>query len=425
MDAAEQGRGALEGAQIITLPGQEIIKVRATPYVWRPAIELPRQQWVYGYELQRGQLSAIIAPGASGKSTYIMARAINMAGGVARFRQRVWNGPHKVWYWNLEDSRLHMERMLQAFCLLYQIQPEEIEGRLFLDSAVVNPPGDAVEYEPQILKLATEERERGFTLHRPFIDALVAELRDRQIDHLDIDPFVSSHGVSENDSGSIDKVTKEWARVAAAANCSISLAHHVRKVEGRDVTVLDARGSSSLAATCRSMLVINGMNAETADKCGVERNEGWRYFSVTDGKNNRAPTPESDWYRKEGVGLGNGNDLGPEDKVAAITRFVPPSIFGGLTPEKLRWVQDAIKGDHRTREHFKSGGSQTCQYGPLWVGNVIADALGLSLDHPADLAKVKNLQRVWLDNGLLARVERDNGRSEMKWHVTVGQNVLD
>jgi hypothetical protein len=109
------GRAAMEDENVIRPEGW--VKVQATPYVWRDPATLPRQQFLYGFELQRGHVSALVAPGAAGKSTYLMARALCMATGTARFRQQVWNGPHNVWLWNLDDKRVHLERMLHAFCL--------------------------------------------------------------------------------------------------------------------------------------------------------------------------------------------------------------------------------------------------------------------------------------------------------------------
>ena len=49
----------------------------------------------------------------------------------------------------------------------------------------------------------------------PIVDALVAVLVARQIDHLVVDPFVSSHDASENDSMAKDHIFKAWGRVDA------------------------------------------------------------------------------------------------------------------------------------------------------------------------------------------------------------------
>lgn len=405
----------LDGATIVQLPGQEA-SIRATPYVWRDASLLPRQQFLYGFELQRGHVSALVAPGAAGKSTYLMARALCMATGIRRFKQQVWNGPHRVWLWNLEDKRVHLERMLQAFCMHHGIKEADLGDRLFLDSAVRNADGEG-DYVPQVLKLATEDRSSGVVIQRPHAQALISELRARAIDHLDVDPFVSSHGVSENDNNAIDLVAKEWAYIAAEANCSISLAHHIKKIEGREATALDARGATALINAARSVLVINRMDAEQADACGIAHNERKFYFNMVDGKSNRAPPARSaDWFKLVGQGLGNADVgcPGPEDNVAAVERFIPPDAFGGLSKDMLRYVMAQIEGNpSQCREHIAS---------PQWVGRVVADALSLSIDLPADKNKVQLFVRTWLQNGLLRTVLR-NVRGEQKKFVEVAREI--
>ena len=49
---------------------------------------------------------------------------------------------------------------------------------------------------------------------RPVVDALVAEIIDKQIDVMAIDPFVSCHELPENDNTAQDMAVKEWGRVA-------------------------------------------------------------------------------------------------------------------------------------------------------------------------------------------------------------------
>lgn len=398
--------------------------LRATPFVWREPRSLPRQQWVYGYELQRGLLSALIAPGAAGKSTYLMARALCMVTGNGRFRQRVWNGPHRVWLWNLEDKRIHLERMLHAFCLHFGVREEDIADRLFMDSAVRNGPGEG-EYDSQILKLATEEKGEGFKIQRPVVDALIRELRARGIDHLDVDPFVSSHSVSENDNGAIDAVSKEWAHVAAETNCSISLAHHVRKFEGREATAFDARGAVAMINAARSVLVINPMDAQAADSCGLKQSERTHYFRIIDGKNNRAPaTLQGDWFKKVGIGLGNGDDSGPEDNIATVERYLPPNIWGGLKASQLIYIQDRVEeaGPARCRSSSLS---------PSWVGFMIADILDEPVSRGTNGAvapgpgkeKIVAFLKAWIDSGVFRVEEHRVSNSEMKPCLVVGERV--
>ena len=53
--------------------------LRATPYRWPDPASLPRRQWLIGHWLLRGEVTAIIAPGGTGKSTIGNALALSLA----------------------------------------------------------------------------------------------------------------------------------------------------------------------------------------------------------------------------------------------------------------------------------------------------------------------------------------------------------
>lgn len=84
----------------------------------------------------------------------------------------------RVWLWNLEDPQEETERKIQAAALHYRLAPEDIDGRLFVDSGRNQP-----------LVIATTAR-AGAMIIRPIVDALTAEVIDRRIDALIIDPFI-------------------------------------------------------------------------------------------------------------------------------------------------------------------------------------------------------------------------------------------
>jgi hypothetical protein len=107
-----------------------------------------------------------------------------MATGRDLLGHRVWNGPHRVWLWNLEDDLEEVEKTVHAFLKLWNIEPSELDGRLYINGA------DSIGANG--LKLATEDNYGGFKLQRPVSEALIEELKRLDIDYLDIDPFVSA-----------------------------------------------------------------------------------------------------------------------------------------------------------------------------------------------------------------------------------------
>jgi hypothetical protein len=317
--------------------------VVATPYRWRDPATIPPRQWILGRWLLRGTVAAAVAPGGVGKTTFLAGAALGMAAGRSLLGKTAWDGPKRVWIWNLEDDLEELQRAVQSAALHHGIAEHDVGNRLFVDSAM----------EGAGLCTAIQGPS-GLRLLAPVYEAVQAELISRGIDVLIIDPFVSSHEVEENDNGAIDKVAKAWARVAKAASASIILVHHTSKAGAADVTALSGRGAVSLVNACRSTLVFNRMSAEVAQRLGIEEDERRRYFAVMDDKHNRAPAEKADWYRLVSVALGNGG-AGHGDEVAVAEPWSPPDPFQDVTAAHLYRVQLLIaEGDwkhHHTAEN--------------------------------------------------------------------------
>ena len=199
---------------------------KPTPFEWRDPKKMPRRQFVYGKHLIRGYLSATVAPGGVGKSSLALVEAVAMATGKPLLG--ITTKPRRVWYVNLEDPREEIERRVAAVCLNFDIKPNELGGRLHFDGREIE------------IVLATQNKS-GYAIAAPAVDALTAALKDGQFDAFMVDPFVSTHRVSENDNMAIDAVAKKLGSIAGAANCAIELIHHVRKTGGQEVTVEDGR----------------------------------------------------------------------------------------------------------------------------------------------------------------------------------------
>jgi hypothetical protein len=362
----------------------EATKLKATPYVCVDPQTIPLRPWVYGRQLLRGSLSLVVAPGATGKTALLAGIALALTTGRALLDKQVWDGPKRVWLWNLEDSSEELSRLIEAARLHWNISADDIGGRLFVDSALSGAD----------LKMAVEDRE-GFKIIRPVIEALVAELREREIDVLIVDPFVSSHSVSENDNGAIDAIAKEWARVGVRANCSVVLVHHTRKLGGGEATAEGARGAIALVGAARSVVALNKMTPEEAKQFGIDGEERRRFVRGYDDKNNRTPPASaSDWFQLLSVDLGNGGDDRPGDNLPVAVPWQCPDAFTGITSADLLRVQEAVaEGSWKFSDQAKG-----------WVGEAVAKALGLDVD--ADAARIKKLLREWIANGLLVKVER-------------------
>jgi RecA-family ATPase len=120
----------------------------------------------------------------------------------------------------------------------------------------------------------------------PDVQALVEQIRLREIDIVVIDPFVSCHGVPENDNTAQDMVVKEWGRVAEEGNCAVHLVDHTRKAGAdAEVTTESSRGAKAKTDAARVVRVVNRMT--DAQSVGIVA--PWRYFSAFNDKANMAP----------------------------------------------------------------------------------------------------------------------------------------
>ncbi|WP_068082684.1 AAA family ATPase [Novosphingobium rosa] len=374
--------------------------IYATPYQWRDPETLPRRPWIYGRQLLRGSVFLIVAPGATGKSALVTGMAMALCSGRPLLGAEVWDGPKKVWLWNLEDSLNDLAFSIQAAALHWDLTPADLDGRLYVDSGL----------DGAGLKLARQDRD-GARIAEEASAAIIAEIQSRQIDVLVIDPFISSHGLSENDNAAIDSVAKEWSRIASVTGCAVILIHHARKTGGEVVTAESSRGASSLVDAARGGLALNTMTEAEADKYGIERDRRRRYFRADDAKPNRAPAGSGQWFELVSVHLENGPDGG--DSVGVATAWSTPDPFDDVTTDHLRLAQGLI-ADGNWRESIQS---------PEWAGKVVADVLNLDLDDKAQKAKAANILRTWIKSGSLVVSRETDGKGNPRPFIRVGSTA--
>ncbi|MCH4151440.1 MAG: AAA family ATPase [Sphingobium sp.] len=365
--------------------------LRATPFVLGDMTALPLRPWVYGKRNIRKYMSAKFAPGGVGKSAMSIADALAMASGRPFMGQSLPAGPLRVWLINLEDPRHELQLRIGAAMMHHRVSEVDLGGRLFVDSG-----------REQSLVIAEQTRD-GARICVPVVDALVAELIARKIDVLSVDPFVSSHRVTENDNNAMDLVAKEWGRVADRANCSVELVHHTRKLNGGEVTVDSGRGGGALADAARSVLVLNRMTADEAQRAAIDDHR--RYFRAFPDKANLGPPVDaSDWYRLVSVTHPNGEDVG------VVECWKWPDPFEDLTADDLAEVQSWV-GKGPWRENSQSTD---------WVGHAVGQALGVDTSEKGGRAKVLSLLKTWIASGVLVVVERPDQNRKMRKFVEVG-----
>lgn len=362
--------------------------LRATPFDFPDPASLPRRQWLMGHWLLRGEVTAIIAPGGTGKSTIGNTIALSLASGQPLLGKPLHRGPQAVWIFNLEDGTEELERQLSAACAYNGIGPDDCGDRLHLDSGLVQP-----------LCTASEDRD-GFTLAEDVFAQLAATIRERSIATVIVDPFVSSHAVRESSNEAIDAIAKRWKRLAQETGCAVVLVHHTRKLGGREVTAEDGRGAVALRDAARVVLPLNPIGDKEAEELGIADIATRRSLVRIDtGKANRAPPDAATWIKLESQSLNNGEGIEPSDFVGVATLWEKPDVFHGLTTWHLYTVQQRLAaGDWRDNVQAKD-----------WVGHLVASVAGLSVE--TDKGRIKAIIRTWKRNGALAVEHRAiNGR---------------
>jgi hypothetical protein len=386
-------RDRLDGSAGVIVSGQR--PITATPFAWTDPALIPRRRRLYGRHYVRKFISETVAPGGYGKSSLEIVESLAISTGRALLGIMP-DERANVWYWNGEDPIEEQQRKIISAALHYEIDPTDIEGRLFVDSG----------RETKII--LAEQARAGAVVARPIVDAVIATIKANEIGLMIVDPFVASHRVVENDNPAIELVAATWAEIADVTGCAIELVHHARKTGGAEITVDDGRGGSALLAKVRSARTLNGMTADEAARAGVENRRS--YFRVENGKANLAPPSDlAEWYRIESVDLGNG------DSVGVVTRWQWPDAFDGVTVADLRKAQAAIAaGRWRASSQAKD-----------WAGYAVASVLGLDAANKGHRIKIAALLKTWIANGMFVVVEGLDDKREKRDFIEVGTSAED
>lgn len=382
--------------------------ISAKPFVWRDASAIPARDFLFGVHYIREFVSGTAAPGGTGKSFLAQGEALSMASGQAflGISCHDYGAGLNVWYWNLEDPHVEIERRFVAAALHHGIDTKQLEGRLYVNSGRDTP-----------LVIASKVKDQ-VSIAAPVVEGLIDELRAKKIDVIIIDPFISSHAVPENDNAAIDAVVKSWGRIASQARCSVELVHHTKKMGGEAMTEESFRGAKSLVDGLRSGRVLHRMSEQDAVNLGIV-DERRRYFYTMAEKQSLAP-PAADrtWFRLSSLELING------DNVGVVEPWHPPNAFDGVTVSDLEAVQKL----------FRAGNYRESDQSTEWGGYAVADVLSIDVGpglkakerspaQSAARAKVKQILRTWMANGQVATEERPDAKRNMRLFFVVPDGI--
>lgn len=382
-------------------------QITATPYACPDPASIPPREWLYGTQYIRSFVSATLAPSGVGKTSLTTVEALAMVTGKPLLGVEP-KGVFRVWLWNGEDPMDELNRKVAAAMQHYGLTAEDLGGRLFVDS------GRDMEI---CLGVSTRD---GTKIYEPVERALLNQISLNAFDAVIVDPFVSSHRVAENDNGAIDLVAKRWARIANAGRCAIELVHHVRKLNGAEVTVEDGRGASAMIAAARPVRAIAKLSKGEAVRMGLEAKAG-RMFRFADGKNNLAPPADSDgrWFEMVSVGLGNGVEgdgidrLMSGDHVGVVTLYKGGAeVMGVVGAGAEAEAMNALRCGEWRRDS---------RAGEAWAGHIVARVMGLDVEEAGDKARCKAILSEWIKRGLLREVDKRDGARRLRTFIEVAE----
>jgi hypothetical protein len=371
----------------------------ATAYAVPDENTLPSWDWLYGKHLLRGTVSGTVAAGGTGKSTKAIVEALAITTGKPLLGVPV-PKPCRVLLINLEDNRLAMHKRIVAAMKHYGLTQADLGERLFV----------IAKGETKIKIAGMMKRVRGLAFERD--DDIIASLIDfitkNNIDVVSVDPFVKTHGVSENDNVLIQAVVECYDDIAEQARCAIHLWHHTRKQGDGAISVESARGAIAFVDACRSVSVLETMTKAEGDKLKVEGHASL-YLKEYNGKRNFAPPPDqATWYRFINVALNGGFG----DDVGVITPWQPPSA---------RKVELTLALVEQIKREVAAGEWRESIQAEMWVGKAVAKVLGLDAD--ADKLMVKNIVSQFLKNGVLKTVPGRDAKREPRMFVVCGDGA--
>ena len=212
-----------------------------------------------------------------------------------------------------------LRHRVTAAMMRHSIRPEEISGKLFVESM----DSDLMCFA----KLAKGKRD-SVEIVEPSVEALVDAIRDNRIDAVIMDPWVSVHHVDGNLSHLVQPIVSMFKDVAQATDAAIEIVAHSRKPNGRELTEDDALGSVAFVNKTRDVRVLNKMTEPEAANFGIAPWQAGDFFRVDNPKHTHRRSAQPVWRQKVSVNLGNKGPglLDFASEVGVVAEWSPPTL---------------------------------------------------------------------------------------------------
>ncbi len=263
----------------------------------------PRPWLAQGY-LMRRTLSLLVGPGASGKSSILVAWTIALALGRPFHRMKP-VGACRVMVLNTEDDDDEQRRRFSAALRSIGACPADLAGKVLRISTKKDAP-------------LFGRIEDGTIGALPAFGEMLLEAIRFRADVLILDPLISLHVEDENNNEAMRGVVARLLEAARDNNLAIMVAHHTKKGILTPGNIDDGRGASAVKDLVRIGMTLTVMTEDEAKAFGLPVDKRNTFFRVDDGKMNYAAIQTAEWFERQVHCLDNG------DWVAAAIPWSPP-----------------------------------------------------------------------------------------------------
>lgn len=350
----------------------------------------PPRGWLLGTSFCRGFASSLLGDGGVGKTALRYTQMLSLATGRALTGEHVFQRC-RVMIISFEDGPDELRRRVRAARLHHGVELGDIKGWLYLDALGASS-GKLMTLDPH---------------GRPVPGTLTAKLARtiaaRGIDIVMLDPFIKTHGISENDNSGIDEVAQILTDMSVKFDIAVDVPHHMAKGPADPGNANRGRGASALKDALRLVRTATGMTTEEAKTFGLSEVERRRLIRVDDAKLNIAPVAEAKWFRLVGVDIGNATEIYPSgDNIQTVEVWKPPGLFADISTPTLNEILDEIDAGLPDGNRFSNASSVIER--AAW--RVIEKHCSGKGEGPA-----RQIIQTWIKSGLLIAKDYENPKT--------------
>ena len=314
--------------------------------------EPPPRRWLLQDCLPFQKVGAIVAPGGTGKSQFLLQLAVSVAAGIPFMDH--WNVPESggVLMLAAEDDTDEIHRRLHNICVQliathrddYSLSMR-IKENLYIRSMVA---------QDNLMTCVTiGDKEVRMTSYVPRLVRTAAEIPNLKL--VIVDPASRFRGGDENFAQDTTRFIEALEQVREKTGATVLVAHHTNKWSGNaeEQSQGAARGSSAFSDGVRWQMNLKSLNAKAARDRGIPDELRKSYVEAEIVKNNYGP-PTGSLLLKRGDGgfLGkitmepSGSSHKDAALLAAIKARLKTEAKAGALLSPTRFVE-LIGGQHR------------------------------------------------------------------------------